>query len=359
MYVYGHHYEVYRGLYWHHGICVDEDRFIHFANKIGDGILNSDNIIHVSDSQNFVRDGNPELIEYCNDDTYPPLKVVARAYSKEGEDGYSLWENNCEHFARWCMIAKSDSLQINFLKNSAKGALTGALLGSRFGPTGVLIGGAVGILSGAILAWFSRKPLLPVYKEFVEYSSALFFSTKRGHPLGKSFRHATEEKKSPNDLRNYISKEDKYDSILVFHYEGSWLFGSKNNWFITERAIIFPHKNIYINFHDVRRIYSSRFKLTIDMIDGSIIKLPSKFINAKAMAKFLHASVSSTPLYESDFRISLNSILKEMLHLLIGGMVITAGVGWFFPAAVPWLVGVLLLVILVSPFSFMDENPKR
>lgn len=95
------------------------------------------------------------------------------------------------------------------------------------------------------------------------------------------------------------------------------------------------------------------------MLDGSKIKLPSKFINSTAMAKFLHASVSSTPLYESDFKISLNSILKEMLHMFIGGVVITVGVGWFFPAAVPWLVGIFLLVILASPFSFMDENPKR
>ena len=243
MYVYGRHYEVYRGLYWHHGICVDDDKFIHFANRVGDGILDSDNLIHIADSKNFVREGNPELIKYCNDDTYPPLKIVARACSREGEDGYNLWENNCEHFARWCMIAKSDSLQVNFLKNAAKGALAGALLGSRFGPKGVLIGGAVGILSGAIRSWFSSKPLLPVYKEFVEYSSALFFSTKRGHPLGKSFRHATEEKKSPNDLSSYINKEEKDDSTLVFHYNGSWLYGNTIARSVINQSFLLPNNH--------------------------------------------------------------------------------------------------------------------
>lgn len=359
-FVYGHHYEVNRGLYWHHGICVGEERFIHYAAQEGDGmkvveVLGADsNIksIHVADVREFGGDGHPEKVEYQNDEVYPPLKVVARAFSREGENGYSLWGNNCEHFARWCKIAKSDSLQVNFVKNTLKGAATGTLLGRFFGPKGALIGSGVGLLAGAIRSWFSSKPLLPVYREFVEYASALFFSTRRKHPLGKSFRHASEES---SKIRLKFP-QGKDDSTLVFYYSGSWLFGDENDWFITERAIVFPYRNIYINFHDVQKIYSSRYRLTIDTIDAQTITLPSKFVNAVSAAKFLNASVSCTELDESDFQISLKSILKGMLHMLVGGAVVTVSIGAFFPETVPWIIGIFLLVILTSPFSFMDKN---
>ena len=366
-FIYGHHYEVNRGLYWHHGICVGEEKFIHYAAQEGDGIKvvevlgadSNDKSIHVADVGEFVGDGHPEKVEYKNDDVYPPLKVVARAFSRKGENGYNLWGNNCEHFARWCKIAKSDSLQVNFVKETLKMAATGALLGRFFGPKGTLIGGGLGLLAGAIRSWFSSKPLLPVYKEFVVYASALFFSTRRKHPLGKSFRHASEG--SAERSLKFPEGKGKDDSTLVFYYSGSWFFGNENDWFITERAIIFPHRNIYVNFHDVQKIYSSRYnssryRLTIDTIDAQTITFPSEFVDAASVAKFLYASVSCTPLDGSDFKIPLKSILKNMLQMLIGGAVITVGVGAFFPDAVPWLIGAFLLVVLTSPFSFMDKN---
>ena len=358
--VYGHHYEVERVGYWHHGICIGDDKFMHYAAQERDGIkiaevLGADSEekkIHEADATKFIGDGHPEKVEYENDNVYPPLKVVARAFSRVDENGYNLWGNNCEHFARWCKIAKSESLQVNFVKNMAKAAATGMLLGRLFGPTGAIIGGTAGLLVGAARRWFSPKPLLPVYREFVEYASALFLSTKRKHPLGKSFRHASEER----GTRRLRIPEGNGDSTLVFYYSGSWFFGNKNDWFITERAIVFQHTEVYVNFHDVQKIYGSRGKVTIDTVDGQTIRFPSKFLNAASAAKFLHASVSCTPLCEADFKISLKSILKDMLHMFFGGALITVGAGFFFPDAVPWLAGIFLLVTLMSPFPFMDEN---
>ena len=351
-FIYGHHYKVNRGVYWHHGIFVGEDKFIHYAAHEGDGIgVESDlKKIHVADAREFVGDWHPEEVDYENDNVYPPLKVVARALSREGENGYKLWSNNCEHFARWCKVAEAESLQVNRVKNAFKGAMTGALLGRLLGPTGMLIGGGAGLLVGMFRSWSPPKPLVPVYREFIEYASLLFAGTKRKHPLGKSFRHGSEDQ----DAQSLKMPEGKNDSTLVFYYSGSWLFRKKFDWFITERAIVFPHREVYVNFHDVQKIYSSRGKLTIDTIDGQTIGFPSRFLHAKSAAKFLHASVSSTPLYESDFRISPRSLLKEMLRMLVGGAVLTIGVGYFFPDTIPWLSGIFLLVALVSPF--MDEN---
>ena len=126
-FIYGRHYAVNRGLYWHHGIFVGEDKFIHYAAHEGDGIgVESDlKKIHVADARECVGDGHPEEVNYENDNVYPPLKVVARALSREGENGYKLWSNNCEHFARWCKVAKAESLQVNRVKNAFKGAMRG------------------------------------------------------------------------------------------------------------------------------------------------------------------------------------------------------------------------------------------
>ena len=41
---------------------------------------------------------------------YSPKEVSKRAYSKMGEIGYSLVNNNCEHFASWCKTGTKCSL---------------------------------------------------------------------------------------------------------------------------------------------------------------------------------------------------------------------------------------------------------
>lgn len=44
--------------------------------------------------------------------TYSAEETVARAYSRIGEERYSLVSNNCEHFAMWCKTGVSESSQV-------------------------------------------------------------------------------------------------------------------------------------------------------------------------------------------------------------------------------------------------------
>jgi hypothetical protein len=46
-------------------------------------------------------------------EVFAPDIVVSRAYSRLGESGYSLFRNNCEHFASWCKVGKESSQQVS------------------------------------------------------------------------------------------------------------------------------------------------------------------------------------------------------------------------------------------------------
>jgi hypothetical protein len=43
---------------------------------------------------------------------HSPAEVVQRALDKLGEDEYSLFTNNCEHFCNWCVEGKKRSGQV-------------------------------------------------------------------------------------------------------------------------------------------------------------------------------------------------------------------------------------------------------
>lgn len=44
---------------------------------------------------------------------YSPQETINRAFSRIGEDKYSLLLNNCEHFAIWCKTGVSESFQVD------------------------------------------------------------------------------------------------------------------------------------------------------------------------------------------------------------------------------------------------------
>jgi len=364
-YTFGQHIEVSRTFYAHHGIYIGNNEVIHYSsppesNSDGVGleqVLGADsevNTIHAAPVKNFKMGSSVDAITYNRDHVYPPLKVVARAMSRIGESGYNLWGNNCEHFTRWCKIADSESIQINFWKSTLKGGASGALLGRWVGPTGAIVGGVGGAVIGAVRAWLSKKiNLLPVYKEFSEYASELIFSTKRLHPLGKSFKHSSE---FDDKKKKFIIPAGKEDQVVIFHYSGTWLIGEECDWFITERAIVYPAKDVYINFHDVQKIYSSSGSLIIEEITGKEFVLPSKFVDSSSLAKFLNSSVAMTPFYSKDFKISFKAILKEMLKMLVGGIALTFITAFFGLA--PFAVLITIIIVILSPFAFMDKNEK-
>jgi hypothetical protein len=46
--------------------------------------------------------------EACRD----PAEVIRHARSRLGENRYSVWTNNCEHFCEWCLHGTSRSPQV-------------------------------------------------------------------------------------------------------------------------------------------------------------------------------------------------------------------------------------------------------
>ena len=52
--------------------------------------------------------------------------VVHRARSRMGEDRYSLFSNNCEHFCEWCMHGEQRSYQVERILRVQRRALRAA-----------------------------------------------------------------------------------------------------------------------------------------------------------------------------------------------------------------------------------------
>jgi len=98
-----------RGLYKHFGVGVGEDLVIHFNGRD----FSTARII-LSGMEEFSGGKTVHLSIGTSD--FTKSEVVGRAYSKLGGDfgGYDLVNNNCEHFARWCVFDKKSSSQVFF-----------------------------------------------------------------------------------------------------------------------------------------------------------------------------------------------------------------------------------------------------
>lgn len=59
-----------------------------------------------------------DVLKISNYRLYTPEETVIRARERIGETQYSLWTNNCEHFAIWCKTGISESHQIEDLLNA-------------------------------------------------------------------------------------------------------------------------------------------------------------------------------------------------------------------------------------------------
>ena len=47
-----------------------------------------------------------------------PNEIVKRAKGKIGEEGYNVFNENCEHFATWCRYDKASSHQVQKFKKN-------------------------------------------------------------------------------------------------------------------------------------------------------------------------------------------------------------------------------------------------
>ena len=132
----GDHIKVKHGLYEHHGIYI------------GNGIVVQSWSVRPNKQAGTIQFGTladfagaharVEVVPYGV--AYPPQIVVRRALYCLGAGGYHLFNNNCEHFARWCKTGLHVSEQVERVK--------GIGLGTAGGGSAVAAGGAVAGVSG-------------------------------------------------------------------------------------------------------------------------------------------------------------------------------------------------------------------
>lgn len=139
----GKHLVVSRGLYSHHGIGLGSGRVIHYAGW-SDG-PRAGPICEVTLEQ--FSGGARITVQPHPGRRYAASAAVARARSRLGEDAYSVWGNNCEHFVEWCIDGLHQSDQVDGGVNLAGGGLSFAAARGGVGVVGVA--GSVAGLSGS------------------------------------------------------------------------------------------------------------------------------------------------------------------------------------------------------------------
>lgn len=132
----GDHIRVSRAAYFHHGIYIGQGLVVHFTARHGEPVKR-DAIIRCDPVERFAHGDAIEIVAYGQ--ASPVEEVFQRAQSRIGQDGYRLFSNNCEHFARWCKTGQHESPQV---ANAMAGA-TGVA------GTAGLSAGAVGVVSAA------------------------------------------------------------------------------------------------------------------------------------------------------------------------------------------------------------------
>ncbi len=138
----GDHLVTNRGLYEHHGIYVGDDLVIHFTAT---SKRKEEAEIRTNSVEDFAHGDPVRSVEYA--ECSPPEVVIGRARKCLGRDGYSLFSNNCEHFARWCKTGSHESQQIRELLG--KSASLGSSVGLGVGSIGMVsAAGTVAGLSG-------------------------------------------------------------------------------------------------------------------------------------------------------------------------------------------------------------------
>lgn len=98
----------------HHGIDMGDGTVIHLAPESGARIALRDNSEAFSvrrDPMSVFSNGEPvHVVELTGERT--KAETAAAAEAQLGRTGYSLLDDNCEHFARFCATGKSESHQI-------------------------------------------------------------------------------------------------------------------------------------------------------------------------------------------------------------------------------------------------------
>lgn len=109
-----------RGSYDHYAIYAGLGNVIHYSGEADVKTQYDAKVRH--ESLSSVAAGSPVTVANTHDEDDEPFgkcEIVRRAQSRIGEYEYSLWSNNCEHFANWCRYGKHFSSQVNDKLRSA------------------------------------------------------------------------------------------------------------------------------------------------------------------------------------------------------------------------------------------------
>jgi hypothetical protein len=100
--------------YQHYGVYIGNGNVIHFAPYEGQEISMENGIVHETTLEKFLN-GRALQIDMNIERRFSEEEIVRRTRSRINEKGYDLFNNNCEHFARWCVTGEHISYQINNL----------------------------------------------------------------------------------------------------------------------------------------------------------------------------------------------------------------------------------------------------
>ena len=105
--------------YKHYGVFIGGNKVTHFAPLGGNEISMENGIIHETTLENFLK-GRALHVDLEVIPAFSEQEIVKRAMSKVGEKGYNLINNNCEHYARWCVTGNSESFQVDIIPKPAQ-----------------------------------------------------------------------------------------------------------------------------------------------------------------------------------------------------------------------------------------------
>lgn len=116
--IYGDHIRVDRGLYYHHGIYIDDEHVISFGS-INHELNPKKARVIMTTLATFLHHGRLEVRVYDYEEIKKkrtPNEIVQYALLNLNRSGYDLINNNCEHFANECVFGEPKSDQVNYIK---------------------------------------------------------------------------------------------------------------------------------------------------------------------------------------------------------------------------------------------------
>jgi hypothetical protein len=157
-----------RPLYWHYGVYVGGDEAVHFTSEDSD-VSENNQVMRTSMSkflggaEEFQVLAFPDIV--CGRKTFSREETCLRAIEKIGMGDYSIFNNNCQHFAMWCRTGVAISGQTVIVNGGESDAPV------YYTPSGALSA------AGGIWNWIKAPDLIEMFN--VEVSRTLFASNYR------------------------------------------------------------------------------------------------------------------------------------------------------------------------------------